>query len=229
MFSRKHDVDRVKSCTIKGAFISVAKYARRINLPFEMTYQDYRDLAVEPCYSCRQMTAGYECNMLKPVDKIKGFVKGNTVTLCWPCARKINKQYEQSERVMGTGSRPADGAPTPPAPTPAPNDIVTRKYSQKQLMGAVRYSRGLRYKFNTLRKSMLASGIPFQLTDIDYSKLLCSPCAICANHSKPRQLTSGWNVDWGTISLLSPADGYIYSNCVPMCLECAKRKARQTK
>lgn len=106
--------DRLKencsACNPEQVYRRVQASAKRRNLPFSLTYDEYKRIISQPCFYCGSLG-------VRGLDRRRndfGYVLSNVVSSCWPCnlmkgskfsefdflaqARKITQHQEQKLR-----------------------------------------------------------------------------------------------------------------------------------
>jgi hypothetical protein len=84
--------------SLLGEYIAVRQYRKQTRSKFDITFEQFSEIASRPCRFCGGMTPGYECNTLGWEDEL---TLETAFPVCWPCKRVI-LMAPDNHRYMGS-------------------------------------------------------------------------------------------------------------------------------
>jgi hypothetical protein len=165
-------------------------------IPFEITKQEVKDMAKEPCYYCGDVSEDY---CVDAVDVVTGFVQGNVVPCCQACNRfKGGHHLNDFLRIMcNIGATHASSLETHVPWTPV-YEFVDKAKDLNSCSFSV-------YKSNAKILSR-----DFQMTKEQFERLVRDPCHYCGI----------LRLNANGIDRVDSSKGYLSNNIVTCCGPC---------
>lgn len=117
MFSRKHSSVRhitglelqvfrekklkdLQSESALFSYESSKKHAEKSRLPFNISFEDYKEISILPCQFCKTIKFGNAANPMRLTRYALGYIKENVSSCCWDCKRMAGKLSAEEFLVL---------------------------------------------------------------------------------------------------------------------------------
>lgn len=178
----------------KEYVVSAAKRGYQMDLQFDA----FSTLVIAECHYCGHKTKG-EVNGIDRVDNSIGYQEDNCVTACWKCNRM--KHIYDKEFFLDK----------------------CKLFSRRQLADKSFYTKWKQYyyrscfrNFTAYKKEAEQRGLPFELTEEEWTHLTRSACYLCGYQSP-----KGIGID----RVDNTIRAYTFINCRPCCGSCNTMKS----
>jgi hypothetical protein len=191
-----------KECleNIKTYMNQYIKGAKKRNIAFELSKEQFTRIVTKPCHYCNYIKEG-EANGIDRVDNNDGYSDDNCVACCRICNRMKHAYHldfflEKMKQISTS--------------TPPSNEFITR-WQQYYPLKTVSYKK---YKSSTAKRN-----VPLTLTEAQYTELTHNPCYLCGYSN-----TDGIGID----RMDNTVRSYTYENCRSCCHSCNIMKATES-
>jgi hypothetical protein len=186
----------------KAKLYDYKKSAKKRNLEFEISDDDFLNIVKQPCHYCKYNDSVIGVDRK---DSNKGYIYNNVLPCCEQCnLMKNNSTYDNFIAMCKHIS------------------TINNKIKEKLdhiLFHVSPNGQYAKYKLDAERRN-----IPFELSRDELKSIVLNKCTYC-NTSGDGYYGSGA----GGIDRVDSSKGYIFSNCVPCCFSCNQMKLNYSK